>query len=1447
MSAIRERSVLCVIDLPKKLTNRSNFLAHFSKFGEVKSAKINEIRQTGIIQFATHFDAQSAKNQGVNFEGKSLKILWSDSATSDPRARENTDYDSSLNEDLWGTDDKESFGVESANVSNKEERKQSAREMIKQHLMKPVKLGIKNRLGNAAQMGEDKKEVSALLKPNPQARVNKVTSKLLTVKKTTVNTTVKRKIFRKPGDTLNSSASINKKLSSSSNQKTFVLKELPIKPNQTSEKLKLLKKKLSQLDDIDKSIRMSIVHDSNIKTAVAIKGTCPDMCPERERILRQCSLAIATYEMIPGTNEMDENRAVKEYTRSSADQEVPLPHDLRPEPVLSMTMNYLITNIITKVDQTGENKAVWYSFCWNRLRSIRKDIILQQLCNIETVTIVEQCARFHICCYDHMWGAEIGGFDDNINTKNLIDCLQTLKHLYEDLSERGISCPNEPEFYLYLILLKLKSGDVMWEYQQYSLNIRSSPEVQFGIKAYMAFKNNMYSRYFSLVKKGTYLTACLMQRYFDTVRTQALKSMLRAYCLPNKNTGLLASFIVSCLKFDSQKNALRFCEQEEVEVKVDTTDNVADEYVSTSSFLIHEKRLPIANAVFGECNPLPVYTPHQVHNSFDENGTYIKSSDVETIVVADDDSSKEVAYNEGDTLDINLPNELQQDSFKFSLSPTKVPGNVFGSNIFSKDLTLDKNQDLELKGMSNIDRAPFQTDMEVCNVINEQELSIPFKIKPEKQQENIVSPFTLPINFMNHTKNPVKHNQTLDKSQFNFLKPIHPTSFLPSTEKPLLAIEKENLHTLNKTHVFSAHQSFEQSDSHDAENNKKSELPFSFYNNHNTKPQVDTTTIHKEKLSPTLKFPQSLENESSRQEVQNETQNDCIVLTEVDIKQSAEEQLFKTPKVNLNANKLSKENESKSLFHGNLLIKEVEQKKAKLEEHKEIEKIRKQNDMAMKKKKYNKLLGRCAFKVVSARKCALRWRNKIERLKKSRADFPLLIQLSVRDHVLKWGSMNSIPTNSIFLRARHNRQTKRIVSQLLSLGITDCCKYIGSDLAESLAKSAIKTMQRGSVKPVYWKLAISVPWADNQSSELSVFNQLMKRWCKESFYKHQKCLLGSVEQVMTSLEVLVNMSIHLSDTMESSQNLQGTDALIFVVLNGTESEKRCIQRLRTLVTDQVKSCGFSVSVMNVGGNKLDRILKIELEELHEQNIVAHWKIFTWSDSHSINGSLHFLADQVQLVQDVSVSSLQLLIRQISEDFFDALSCSQYNSEELRKTLKRPNNIIYLYNACLNKVKVLLLNVKLEKCVAEDFLALIPTSESGGPELMCGKPCDVIYLNQINKTISSLKLPEFLHWPPRTVSHLVKMLKGYCNQVYDLSIFPQILRMLCLPEESDIQEHLDHISWLNIIEVWAQVNVQQVFSKIPKNKTLLVVFNKNDVQKVTKIHWWLKDPVVAGQK
>ena len=68
------------------------------------------------------------------------------------------------------------------------------------------------------------------------------------------------------------------------------------------------------------------------------------MCPERERYMRRMRNNLNQYEC-DAQGQMIAERTVKDYSRSAADQDEPLPHDLRPPNVLESTMSYLVQNV----------------------------------------------------------------------------------------------------------------------------------------------------------------------------------------------------------------------------------------------------------------------------------------------------------------------------------------------------------------------------------------------------------------------------------------------------------------------------------------------------------------------------------------------------------------------------------------------------------------------------------------------------------------------------------------------------------------------------------------------------------------------------------------------------------------------------------------------------------------------------------------------------------------------------------------------------------------------------------------------------------------------------------------------------------------------------------------------------------------------------------------------
>ncbi|NWI88330.1 GANP protein, partial [Pitta sordida] len=310
------------------------------------------------------------------------------------------------------------------------------------------------------------------------------------------------------------------------------------------------------LDQRDKIMRQARIKRTDLDKAKTVVGTCPDMCPEKERYMRETRNQLSIFELLLGSDKVDHAAAIKEYSRSSADQEEPLPHELRPSEVLSMTMDYLVTNIM---DQGEGNYREWYDFVWNRTRGIRKDITQQHLCNPLMVSLIEKCTRFHIHCAHHLCEEPMSSFDAKINNENMTKCLQSLKEMYHDLANKGIYCKSEAEFRGYNVLLNLNKGDILREVQQFHPEVRNSPEVRFAVQAFAALNSNNFVRFFKLTQAASYLNACLLHGYFNQIRKDGLKSLNVAYTVSTQRcTAFPLDHLVRMLLFRDSEEATDF-------------------------------------------------------------------------------------------------------------------------------------------------------------------------------------------------------------------------------------------------------------------------------------------------------------------------------------------------------------------------------------------------------------------------------------------------------------------------------------------------------------------------------------------------------------------------------------------------------------------------------------------------------------------------------------------------------------------------------------------------------------------------------------------------------------------------------------------------------------------------------------------------------------------------
>ncbi|KAL3120726.1 hypothetical protein niasHT_008018 [Heterodera trifolii] len=295
------------------------------------------------------------------------------------------------------------------------------------------------------------------------------------------------------------------------------------------------------------------------------QGSCPDMCPEKERYMRDAKKTVHFYEC-NSQGQMVHEKMVKDYSRSAADQDTPLAHELRPLKTLQLTMDYLIFNIAGEIPSTSSNDlARWYDFLWSRTRAIRKDITQQMLNNEMAVDLVEKCARLHIFASFGLVELEADLFDHKMNTENLSKSLQTLRHMYDDLAKKQIFCVNESEFRSYDILLNLSDFNVHSQVLSYRASVRANPQVQLALSLSSALQNNNYIRFFRLVRlQATFLQACLCHHFFPLIRSNALKVICMAY-----NIFPIETF-VEYLSFDSMDEAMKFIGQFNLEM--DATD-----------------------------------------------------------------------------------------------------------------------------------------------------------------------------------------------------------------------------------------------------------------------------------------------------------------------------------------------------------------------------------------------------------------------------------------------------------------------------------------------------------------------------------------------------------------------------------------------------------------------------------------------------------------------------------------------------------------------------------------------------------------------------------------------------------------------------------------------------------------------------------------------------------
>ncbi|KLJ09150.1 hypothetical protein EMPG_15427 [Blastomyces silverae] len=331
----------------------------------------------------------------------------------------------------------------------------------------------------------------------------------------------------------------------------------------------------------------------SLTSAITPTGSCTEMCPEFERVERIVQKMVDKSEKSTDPESMVshtvEAKMLKRFRRSAAGYDEQLPSDIRTPKTLLQTMNYLLRHVV----EDDETLALTHKFLWDRTRSIRNDLSIQQLTQAQDVAIAVKCleriARFHIVSLHLLSSPENSEpFDHHQEREQLNNTLLSLLYYYDDNRDL-INFPNEDEFRAYYIVFSIhdQRPDLEARVQKWPRELLQSPRVQVALELFAAAGNTweyqgtldakrpnaiaqgLYARFFRLIQSSSvpYLLACIAEIYFNQVRQTAIRSIWKAYCRhplsqQHKNQEWTVDELTGALGFDDNDQTIEFCEEQ---------------------------------------------------------------------------------------------------------------------------------------------------------------------------------------------------------------------------------------------------------------------------------------------------------------------------------------------------------------------------------------------------------------------------------------------------------------------------------------------------------------------------------------------------------------------------------------------------------------------------------------------------------------------------------------------------------------------------------------------------------------------------------------------------------------------------------------------------------------------------------------------------------------------
>lgn len=1205
------------------------------------------------------------------------------------------------------------------------------------------------------------------------------------------------------------------------------------------------------------------------------------MCPEKERVMREARNQVTNFESNQSDQYgIDPKKAIKQYSRSSADQEVPLPHELRPESVLKTTMTYLLHNIIDLCDDPQTNTSLWFQFVWDRTRSIRKDITQQELCSPGTVELVEQCVRFHIHCSARLVAEDPSVFDQKINTENLTKCLQTLKYMYNDLKLKKVSCVNEAEFRAYIVLLNLNGGNFLWEIKQLEKRLIDSKEIRFALQVYFAIENSNYVRFFKLVKETSYMNACVLLRYFNQIRLKAIQITIRSYAPRKGGFNYSISYLTNVLAFqddDTTANYLNYhglmCDRDSDSVYMDrkSFEYPDSPYAMERAIdVVESKRFcSVAEAVCGNTlDSLDSYLNHVPHSSFDSGG-FLKRE-----AYSAEDQNGVIAGSS-----INL---VKENVFKIpKVSPPVSPALSMASRLGQKS---DKTDGIAKNNFfAQIGTNPFAPQPATTKIFGSPSSTNIFGGFNSPQS---IKATTTPVNspsFGSPVTPPNNQNQSNNlfassPSNSSFGK-FDSDSVFGSTIQPV--VQQPNNVFGQRASLTNNISSFL---SHFAQPIAKQQLQgtqggFSF-RAMEQEAQLETARKLKEQEESQAK---AKRDEMERMRYEQELEDENRRLKEDILKEQLRIQTKKRQEEEQLAEQNKKLDEQSETIL-NSLINEIVDEKAK-QEIKEAIKLY----VEVPKEFYEVL----EADVIDEQLCKIYRQEFLAYVNQMKLKYTILqkyfiqwkinvdVGVARRDKVASIGSW--VPNESLEEQIEellHPEQMQSLsnMKQYLS-GSPQAIKLPNLDKCEQIELFKCLSLKNiESCNKIYWKLLISLPHKCQENCP--GFSSFIDKWIKKTiagsssavsdapFFLEERVVRQTRKKLAICIRKLQGTQLLDESGKSSKDALNNSHGLLFFMT--TTNMEKSYERLLKIVHSLEVPVPVSVIVYKNKGDGAEEVKLAKYFDLSSEVNVSNYEIVFYYEFHEkdknltqvTSESICFLNDNYMNYLLEKSFELFELEQQHMLDFYQILlgdqmwqhveiSCRQNDS--FKKNMKSFNNTIELFNKFTDRLMEMISNdFRKLLSLPQEFQKNLSASNSNIPQSYEYFPVDWQSSERQKKQIAfiqKLKLTKMADDQFQSFNDFKQKLEEFVGQnfrenkskIYN-NVVERVINILyrCeLISEEDVTKSIVDFNWLNILGEIVVRKFNEVYQNISDTELLpsTIIYNRTNYQLYRNVPWW----------